>query len=448
MKKKMFTIISMVLEVVVVASLFFPYIAGAKSSIWQSFGNSFAIVGVTFSVVGFIGSLFKKNELNYLVCGYYIGIHIYNFSILHTNEQFMLPFSALGLGFYVQVGGSLLLLLATFISSFFNKKETVMVQEKRNNTEVKTTVNNGQMNMPVNSFKSLPVENKEEEKTMPKPDLLSGVKQNDDSLFVNSNLFVSAPTDTSVVNTGPSLFDHIHVPNQPPQMIENNNIPSGMMTMPEPIGMPGGMINTPEINPSQHMMAPEPIGMPGGMINTAELNTSPQMMPPSSPVGMPGGLMSPSETNAMPQEMTPAPEVNSMPQGMLAPQGPQVTPQDIATAPEVNSMPQGMLAPQGPQAMPQEMAAPQVVNSMPADMMTGQIPVAPQEGLMGGLPQPSQEGGADIQSIMNEGPSVEEQLKMFTEAQQAPDPGVPKPDLLAGSNLSGVLGNDSNGNLM
>ena len=80
MKIKMFTIISMVLEVIVVMGLFLPYLSGLGESIWQLFGNAFAIVGVTVSVIGFLGSLFKKYDLHYLVCGYYIGIHIYYFS--------------------------------------------------------------------------------------------------------------------------------------------------------------------------------------------------------------------------------------------------------------------------------------------------------------------------------------------------------------------------------
>ena len=70
-------------------------------------------------------------------------------------------------------------------------------------------------------------------------------------------------------------------------------------------------------------------------------------------------------------------------------------------------------------------------------------PVDPSSAL-GGLPTPSKEGGEDISNIMNQGPSMEEQLKKFNEQQaMANNSNIPKPDLLAGSNLSGILGNDS-----
>ena len=522
MKKKLFSIITMVLEVVVIAGLFFPYLAGENRSIWQSFGNAFAIVGVSFSVVGFLGSLFKKNELNYLACGYFLGIHIYNIAEPSTNLQLQM----LGVGFYIQAGGVFLLLLATFISSFLNNNKNQVVQEKKNNMEVKTTVNNGQMNMPVNSFKSLPVETKEEEKTMPKPDLLSGVKQNDDSLFVNTNLFVSTPEANPTVSTGPSLLDHITVPsgnNNPPQMIggpEQNSMPTGMMA--PPMGMPGPVPAPEQNGMPMGMMAP-PMGMPGPM-PAPEQNSMPMgMMAP--PMGMPGPMPAP-EQNSMPTGMmappveapgtlgpVPAPEQNSMPAGMMAP--PVETPGMLGPVPalEQNSMPAEMMAPPAApeiaapapvveqNSMPAEMMAPPVApevaapapvveqNSMPAEMMappaapeiaapapapeqnsmpTGMLaPAAPAPmpeqnsmpqamiltqdvsatpqlgGILGGLPEPSKEGGTDIHSIMNEGPSVEEQLKMFNAAQQAPNQDVPKPDLLAGSNLSGVLGNNN-----
>ena len=427
MKKKMFTIISLILDIVVVAGLFLPYMAGNKAtlSIWQLFGNAFAIAGVSFSVIGILGTIFNKNELNYLICGYYIGIHIYLFSVLHNDANFLLQFSNLGIGFYVQAGGVFLLLLATFISGFFNKKENV-VQEKRNNTEVKTTVNNGQMNMPVNSFKSLPVENKEEEKTMPKPDLLSGVKQNNDSLFVNSNLFVNTSDTNNSLSSGPSLLDPVHIPDSAPSMASmpspsvQNSMPAGMMAPPVQNSMPTEMMAPPAQN-----------SMPA------------DIMAPPVQNSMPADIMAPPAQNSMPAEMMAPPVQNSMPAEMMAPPAQNSMPADIMAPPAQNSMPTEMMAPPVQNSMPADIMAPPAQNSMPTEMM----PSTPQiGGVLGGLPQPSQEGGADVVSLMNEGPSVEDQLKMFNASHQAQDPGLPKPDLLAGSNLSGVLGNDSNGN--
>ncbi len=566
-KDKILSIIEIILIIVMAVGFFMPYFNNSSNTLIKSLGEAYTIVGFVFVLVGIIGSIFRKNELSYIACGYFIGVHIY---LVATLSKVDTSFSVnlLGIGFYLQFFGAALTLLFTFIISLIPKQKTVKKEVKRNNAEVKTTINNGQMNMPVNSFQNIPVEIKEEEKTMPKPDLLAGVKTNDDSLFVNTEAdsgFVTIPNEKPLNEpSGPSIT---MINNQIVEPVNNTlNINPEPVTE-APASMPEAMIGDVSVSaPVVEIKTEPPVvpavteavteasvpqteavqSMPFDIVDNAapvapvvqpvaEVQTETQIAPSveSAPVVTEQPAAQPDQDSlinaltqtfntgepvipaAQPETVTeaPAPQpeaVQSMPQDMLgaSPLGPVVetpsidaglpapapqpvepveptapaeqpvsmlgpaaempaqnvpkTPESMlgnGTIPGPANIPQGMppqgvppmgIPPQGmpPQGVPPMSMAPQGMppQGMPPMGMPPQgMPMNNVGGILGGLPTPSQEGGQDIYNIMNKEPSMEEQMRRFNEQQQQMNNQnnnqANKPDLLAGTNLSGILGN-------
>ena len=282
-RNKIFSIIEIVLIIVMALGFFLPYFNSSSNTLIKSLGEAYTILGFIFVLIGIVGSIFKKNELSYIACGYFIGVHMYLVATLSRADA-SFSISSLGLGFYVQFIGAVLTLLFTFIISLFPNEKVVIKEEKRNNAEVKTTVNNGQMNMPVNSFQNIPVEIKEEEKTMPKPDLLAGVKTNDDSLFVDTNM------DSGFVT----------IPDNKPQEAPagpNINMLNNQVTEP---------VNTLNINTESVTEAPVPVteatlSMPTNMIGDVSVSA-----PVSAPVTEPPVPVAEIQTEAAPEIVTEA----------------------------------------------------------------------------------------------------------------------------------------------
>ena len=354
-KDKILSIIEIILIIVMAVGFFMPYFNNSSNTLIKSLGEAYTIVGFVFVLVGIIGSIFRKNELSYIACGYFIGVHIY---LVATLSKVDTSFSVnlLGIGFYLQFFGAALTLLFTFIISLIPKQKTVKKEVKRNNAEVKTTINNGQMNMPVNSFQNIPVEIKEEEKTMPKPDLLAGVKTNDDSLFVNTESdsgFVTIPNEKPLNEpSGPSIT-----------MINNQTV--------EPVN------NTLNINPEPVTEAPA--SMPEAMIGDVSVSAPVVEIKTEPPVV-------PVVTEAVTEASVPQPDaVQSMPFDIVdnaAPVAPAAQPvaevqTEAQIAPSVESAP---VVTEQPSAQPDQDS---LINALTQTFNTGEpvIPAAQPEAV-------------------------------------------------------------------
>ena len=469
-KSRLYSIINIVLFILIAVGYFLPYYNGSSENMIKSMSEAHMFVGLAILLIGLIGCIFNKKEMGYLVCGYFMGMHAYFYLYMHSNSGIHLSLKQIGIGAYLQFFPAFLAFMVTLISSF-KTKGTVVTEGVRNNAQVKTTINNGQMNMPVNSFQNIPVEQKEKEKTMPKPDLLAGTKVDNDSMFVNPNLMGPEENSNGMISKSEmDLFKQVNIisaESNPGQPIPMNSLgPTPSLNIPTPAPVPP----TPNSMPMNLMGGAVPVQEPqlAPVPPVPEVPVAPQPEAPSSmPMNLMGGAVPAQEPQLAP--VPPVPEVpvapqpeasNSMPvdlmggavpvqESQLAPV-PPVPEVPVAPQPEApSSMPMdlmGVVAPvQGPQLapVPPVAEAPQIP---PVPQVAEQVQQAAPSNVLGGLPTPSKEGGQDISNIMNQGPSMEEQIKMFNEQQaqaMANNSNMPKPDLLAGSNLSGILGNNS-----
>ena len=520
-KSRLYSVIDIILFVAIAVGYFLPFYNGSRDNMIKSMGEAHMIIGFVLLLIGLIGCIFNKKELGYLPCGYFLGIQAYFYMSMHANPQIHLSLKQIGIGVYVQFFPAFLAFMVTLISSFkaSPKAPVAFNQGPRNNAQVSTTVNNGQMNMPVNNFQSLPVEQKEKEKTMPKPDLLAGTKVDNSSMFVNPSLMEPETNNNDLISKPDmSLFKQVNIMDtssnsQPIAMNELGptptlNIPTSQplpeapapetsapaATQSMPTDMMGGgvvmtppapqpattipVVSTPVEAPAPEAPAPAAMqSMPTDMMGGGVVMTPPQApslapvpeapvpaAPQSMPTDMMGGgvVMTPPQTPSLaPVPEAPVPAApQSMPTDMMGGGVVMTPPQtpSLAPVPAISPVPEVPVAMEAPQSMPTDLLGPtsvveqpvQEAPTIPPIPTIPEVPTTPavptsEPSAMSALPTPSKEGGQDISSLMNQGPSMEEQIKAFNEQQaasnNAPAENIPKPDLLAGSNMSGILGN-------
>jgi hypothetical protein len=169
--KRIVSILIALLNAILFVGLFLPF-SGDNNVLKATAPFSYIILG--FAVLGMLTCILnKKVELNYLTSGGIITLYV---ATLIGTIQNGLNINSLKIGFYAYLIAGVLILIFTFVQSCLSVSPSKVKVDKKK--EIKqgqgnpTTNTNGvvqqtnslNMNMPVNNFQSLPINQVEKEK--------------------------------------------------------------------------------------------------------------------------------------------------------------------------------------------------------------------------------------------------------------------------------------------
>ena len=222
--KRIVSIIIALLNAVLFVGLFLPYSGGINV---LTALDPYSYIIIVYAVIGMIMCiLHKKIEMNYLTGGLVLALCL----TIMISVLKMMPitylFQSVQIGYYVYFIDSIAMIVMTTIhGNLSNKRSSRGLKEVNGNVPTQTT-NSLNMNVPLNNFKSLPV-NQKQKKKAPMDMLMGGgagpatAQEHMGELGLQSiNISKDNLTGTQPVKAQPVNVQHLNV--QPAQPAELN----------------------------------------------------------------------------------------------------------------------------------------------------------------------------------------------------------------------------------